>query len=65
CSFEPPTEGNPPSVHVVVDTDIRLVPRPAVETSSTDDLRTVLGALLPPHTPPPPRGGGALFASPP
>ncbi|ASF06708.1 hypothetical protein NBRGN_068_00700 [Nocardia brasiliensis NBRC 14402] len=46
CSFEPPAEGNPPTVHVVVDTDIRLIPRPAVETSSTDDLRTVLGTRL-------------------
>ncbi|WP_433655458.1 condensation domain-containing protein [Nocardia sp. CA-128927] len=46
CSFEPPSDGKPPSVHVVVDTDIKLIPQQAVETASTDELRTVLGARL-------------------
>ncbi|MFG1795292.1 condensation domain-containing protein [Nocardia sp. NPDC049149] len=46
CCFEPPSKDRPAAVHVVHDTDIRLVPRQAVCTSSTEELRAVLGARL-------------------
>ncbi|MFI9503128.1 condensation domain-containing protein [Nocardia sp. NPDC052566] len=46
CCFGAPEAGKPPSVHLVSDTDIRLVPQPAVRAGSVAALRTLLGARL-------------------